>query len=151
MALYALLNLCYTQHVTGTSMPIIRSSRLYVCYCRLWCAVLGCRGQVQGSRVCVQEEGCCSIPLPGCTPCCPAIKHTVTSSWFFFSTHMQWCMDKHTSSCDLSMMLVRRLTSIVCQNSECVWCFTSVFHISVILFTNFRCLKISQSQILSRV
>jgi len=23
-------------------MPIIRSSRLHVCYCRLWCAVLGC-------------------------------------------------------------------------------------------------------------
>ena len=23
-------------------MPIIRSSRLYVCYCRIWCAVLGC-------------------------------------------------------------------------------------------------------------
>jgi len=26
----------------GISMTIIRSSRLYVCYCRLWCAVLGC-------------------------------------------------------------------------------------------------------------
>ena len=26
------------------------------------------------------------------------------------------------------MKLVRRLTSIVCQNSECVWCFTSVLH-----------------------
>jgi len=38
MALYALLHLLYVQHVSGTSMPIIRSSRLYVCYCRLWCA-----------------------------------------------------------------------------------------------------------------
>jgi len=28
--------------VSGTFMPIIRSSRLYVCYYRLWCAVLGC-------------------------------------------------------------------------------------------------------------
>ena len=27
-----------------------------------------------------------------------AIKHTVTSSWFFFSTHMQWCTDKHIPS-----------------------------------------------------
>ena len=24
--------------------------------------------------------------------------HTVTSSWFFFSTHTQRCTDKHTSS-----------------------------------------------------
>ena len=42
MWLYALLHLWYAQYVLGTSMPIIRSSRLYVCYCRLWCAVLGC-------------------------------------------------------------------------------------------------------------
>ena len=27
-----------------------------------------------------------------------AIRHSVTSSWFFFSTHMQRCMDKHTSN-----------------------------------------------------
>ena len=27
-----------------------------------------------------------------------AIKHSVTSSWVFFSTHMQRCTDKHTSS-----------------------------------------------------
>jgi hypothetical protein len=33
---------CTRVHVSGTSMPIIRSSRLHVCYCRLWCAVLGC-------------------------------------------------------------------------------------------------------------
>jgi len=42
MSLNALLHLRYAQHVLGTSMPIIRSSRLYVCYYRLWCAVLGC-------------------------------------------------------------------------------------------------------------
>jgi len=40
MSLNALLHLCYALHVSGTSIPIIRSSRLYVCYCRLWCAVL---------------------------------------------------------------------------------------------------------------
>jgi len=27
-----------------------------------------------------------------------AIKHSVTSSWFFFSTHMQRCTDKHIKS-----------------------------------------------------
>jgi len=42
MSLHALLHLRYAQHVSGTSMHIIRSSRLYVCYCRLWCAMLGC-------------------------------------------------------------------------------------------------------------
>jgi len=42
MSLNALLHLRYAQHVSGISMPIIRSSRQYVCYCRLWCAVLGC-------------------------------------------------------------------------------------------------------------
>ena len=68
MSLYALYcTLLYAQHVSGTSMPIIRSSRLYVCYCRLWCFI-------------------------------SAIKHSVTFSWFFFSTHIQRCTDKHTSN-----------------------------------------------------
>ena len=40
MSLNALLYLWYAQHVSGTSMPIIRSSRLYVCYFRLWCSVV---------------------------------------------------------------------------------------------------------------
>ena len=44
-------------------MPIIRSS-IRVCVlsppmvCSAWLLVVG--GQVQGSRVCVQEEGCCT-------------------------------------------------------------------------------------------
>ena len=75
----ALLHLWYAQQVSGTSMPINRSSRLYVCYCRLWCAVLGLwlsGGQVQGSRVCVQEEGCCTTDLLPCTwPRQPAAKN----------------------------------------------------------------------------
>ena len=48
-------------------MPIIRSSRLYVCYYRLWCAVLWLLvvgGQVQGSRLCVRDEGCCASNIP---------------------------------------------------------------------------------------
>ena len=81
MSLNALLHLCYAQHFSGTSMPIIRSSRLYVCYYRLWCAMpslLVVGGQVQGSRLCGRDEGCCmtvqscNIPLSGRTPCCPA-------------------------------------------------------------------------------
>ena len=42
MSLNALLHIRYAQQVSGTSVPIIWSSRLYVCYCRLWCAVLDC-------------------------------------------------------------------------------------------------------------
>ena len=43
--------------------------------CSAWLLVVGV--QVQGSRLCVQEEGCCTtascnIPFPGRTPCCPA-------------------------------------------------------------------------------
>ena len=44
-------------------MAIIRSLRLYVCYYCLWCAVswlLVVGGQVQDSRLCVQDEGCCT-------------------------------------------------------------------------------------------
>ena len=37
-----------------------------------------------------------------------AINHSVASSWFFFSTHMQRCMDRHTSnqskSCDIQAL-----------------------------------------------
>jgi hypothetical protein len=43
--------------------------------CSAWLLVV--EGQVQGSRLCAQEEGCCTtkscnIPLPGHTACCPA-------------------------------------------------------------------------------
>jgi len=107
MSLNALLHLRYAQHVSGTSMPIIRSSRLYVCYYRLWCTVLGC--WLSGVRC--RTSGC--RPGRGMLhdwfvqhPSCPkhveriisAIKHSVTSIWFFFSTHMQRCTDKNTST-----------------------------------------------------
>ena len=59
MSLNALLHLRHAQHVLGTSMPMIRSSRLCVLLppmvCSAWLLVVG--GQLQGSRVCVQEEG----------------------------------------------------------------------------------------------
>ena len=58
-------------------MPIIRSSRLYLRYCRIWCVmpcllVVGC--WEQSSRLCVRDEGNCSssFPQPGHIACCPA-------------------------------------------------------------------------------
>jgi len=41
------LQLKSAQHVSGAHMPIIRSSRLYLCYCLIWCVmpwllVVGC-------------------------------------------------------------------------------------------------------------
>ena len=47
-------------------MPIVRSSRLYICHYRLWCTMpwlLVVGGQVQGSRLCVRDEGCCSTAV----------------------------------------------------------------------------------------
>ena len=90
-------------------MPIIRSSRIYVCICRLLCAVLGCllsgvRCRQQGVR-----------PGRGMLYNISAIKHTVTSSWFFFSffsTHMQRCTDKHTSSLQAKSLQLRCISSI---------------------------------------
>ena len=58
-------------------MPIIRSSKIYLCYCRIcclapWLLVVG--GQVQGSRICVRDEGSwsSSFPHPGRITCWPA-------------------------------------------------------------------------------
>jgi len=65
--------------------------RLYLCYCCVWCVMpwlLVVSGQVQGSRLCVRDEGNCATgdtfwemrryvisnnsPHPGRIPCCPA-------------------------------------------------------------------------------
>ena len=57
-------------------MPIITGWRLCVLLppmvCSAWLLVVGV--QVQGSRVCVQKEGCFSSynPHPGRLVCCPA-------------------------------------------------------------------------------
>jgi len=67
MALNGLLHLQYVQYVLGISMPVIRSSRLYVCCYRLWRVMpwlLVVGGQVQGSRLCVRDEGCCTVAQP---------------------------------------------------------------------------------------
>jgi hypothetical protein len=63
MLLNNLLILQSVQHVSGTYMPIIRSSRLYLCY-SMWCVVpwvLVVGGQVQDGRLCVRDEGCCMV------------------------------------------------------------------------------------------
>jgi len=93
MPLNGLLHLKYAQHVSGTSMPIIRSSRLYVCYYRLRCAVLSC--WLSGVRS--RAVGAASRKRD-VAHILSAINHSVVSSCFFFSTHMQRCTDKHTSS-----------------------------------------------------
>jgi len=73
MLLNGLLNLESAQHVSDTYMPIIRSSSLYWCYYRIWCVMswlLVVGRQVQGSGLCVRDEGSCASRLPH--PCCPA-------------------------------------------------------------------------------
>jgi hypothetical protein len=68
MLLNGLLHLQSARHVSGTYMPIIRSSRLYL-YCNgIWCVMpwlLVVGGQVQGSRLCVWDEGSCSSRSDG--------------------------------------------------------------------------------------
>ena len=49
MPLKVLLHLQYDQHFSSTSMPIIRSSKLYVCYYRLWCVYADCEFNPQSA------------------------------------------------------------------------------------------------------
>ena len=39
MLLNALLQFKSAQHVSDIHVPIIRSSKLYLCYCRIWCVM----------------------------------------------------------------------------------------------------------------
>ena len=52
-----------------------------------------------------------------------AIKHSVASSWFFFSTHMQRCTDKHTSNLLVSVLqqLPRRGRATWNQSYANIW------------------------------
>ena len=78
--------------------------------CSAWLLVVAV--QVQGCRLCVQEEVCCTpescnIPLPGhpsSWTSLPAIKHSVTSSWFFFSTNkiLFILKYKHNKKCNIT-------------------------------------------------
>jgi hypothetical protein len=97
MSLYALLHLWYAQHVSGTSMPIIRSSRLYVCCCHLWCAVLSC--WLSGDRC--RAAGCATRQRDAAR-----------------------CTDKHTSSLlvfcltKLGYIFLKRSLSSICVNKS---------------------------------
>ena len=57
-------------------------ARDYTCYCRIWCVMhwlLVVGGQVQGSRLCVRDEGSCSSSFPAPDRRPPATKalHTI--------------------------------------------------------------------------
>ena len=55
-------------------MPIIRSSRLYLCYYRIWCVMPWLLVVGGLCRLCVRDEGSCSSSFPhsGRIACCPA-------------------------------------------------------------------------------
>ena len=92
MLLNGLLHLS-VQHVSGIYTPIIRSSRLYLCYycircVKPWLQVVG--GQVQDSRLCVRYEGSyCHAPdrRPPATKAlhttCGNNTSIVSSSWWW--------------------------------------------------------------------
>ena len=128
MSLNALLHLWYAQHVSATCMPIIRSSRLYVCYYRLWCAVLGCLSRVRSraagcesskrdaARLVVQRPSSWTHIVSSSwwwaykypkhvERIIHAIKHSVTSSWFFFSTQIFTCLNLGTNCANWSLHL----------------------------------------------
>ena len=73
-------------------MPIIRTSRPYLCYYRFWCAMpclLVVGGQVQNSRLCVQDEGCSSTAVElhpssrthSRLPCCSSVELGLECVW----------------------------------------------------------------------
>jgi hypothetical protein len=89
-------------------MPIIRTSKLYVCYCRLWCAVLGCwlsgfscrtAGYASRKRDVARLQSC-NIPLSGRTPCCPAPDPRQTAA----EHGTLWAANTHTFSLEFLMM-----------------------------------------------
>jgi len=64
------------------------------------CLVAGCQESGAGQLAVrpgrgMSHDSSCNIPLQHIIS---AINHSVASSWFFFSTHVQRCTDKHTSS-----------------------------------------------------
>jgi len=68
MLLNALLHLQSAQHVSGTYMPIIRSSRLYLCCYRKWCVIpwlLVVGSQEQGSRMRESAHMVCNALVAG--------------------------------------------------------------------------------------
>jgi len=64
---FLLQNLMFAQHVSGTIMPIIRSSRFIqmVAACGTWRFGLQVVGLVWSYGLCVRFAGCCSILFSG--------------------------------------------------------------------------------------
>jgi len=65
-------------------MPIIRSSRLYLCHCRVscvmpWLLVVGC--YKQSSKLCVRDEGGCASRRTSMCSRLPNIKIPLRISW----------------------------------------------------------------------
>jgi hypothetical protein len=130
-------------------MPIIRSSRLYLCYYRIWCVMpwlLVVGGQVQGSRLWVQDEGSCSssFPHPGRIACSKntnivssswwwtykclkhveqiisALNHLVASSWF---SSLHTCNDARTNIHQILALIIKPPpTSSLCTKEELTYC-----------------------------
>jgi len=118
-------------------MAIVRSSRLYLCYYRIWCAMpwlLVVGGQVQGTRLCVRDGGCCSsrttsIILLPCicrlcveqhpSSCCPAPAGYVSGMRDVVR------VEQHTSSCcpapDRRPAATKALHTICGNNTSIVW------------------------------
>jgi len=96
-------------------MPIIRSSRLYVCYCRLWCEVLGC--WLSGSGAGQQEMRPGRGMLHFCLPMFLVSAHRDNCTFYLYSSHapIRFCANSHGSvrehnilmtvltSCELSL------------------------------------------------
>jgi len=59
---FLLQNLLFAQHVSGTIMPIIKSSRVIkmVAACGTWCFGLQVVGLVWSCGLCVRVAGCCT-------------------------------------------------------------------------------------------
>jgi len=81
--------LLLAQHVSGTTMPIIRSSRVLYSGCCLWYFVLWFSGCWSGAElsvcVCVCAESCKPKHVEKAIR--SAIKTSVVSIWHFISTY----------------------------------------------------------------
>ena len=84
-------------------------ARDYVCCYRLWCAVLGCWWSEAVGHVSRKRDVARTLKCPKHVEhTISAINHSVGFSWFFFSTHIQRCTDRHTSG-NLSILCRSRL------------------------------------------
>jgi len=79
--------LLLARHVSGTTMPIIRSSRVLYSGCCLWHFVLWYSSCWSGVELRVMCPVCRILQHPANRTHNPAIKTSVASSWHFISTY----------------------------------------------------------------